>query len=126
MHMLSQKDSSSDEMVLFRRSRAPHDDGGRKWRSANKRGCTSHDLDLFVTMQILDETPVILLFHQFSPERGHSYEWKNGETPRETNNGKTITCIMDNPAPLVVPGLSSFSSIFGFYVETKGSVQFFR
>ena len=35
---------------------------------------------------------------------------KNGETPRLTKNGKTITCIMDNLLPLVVPGLSSYSS----------------
>ena len=35
---------------------------------------------------------------------------KNGETPRLTNNGKTITCTVDNFVPLVVPGLSSSSS----------------
>ena len=35
---------------------------------------------------------------------------ENGETPRLTTKGKTITCIMDNFVPLVVPGLSSSSS----------------
>ena len=35
---------------------------------------------------------------------------KKGETPRLTKNGKTITFIMDNVVPLVVPGLSSSSS----------------
>ena len=39
-----------------------------------------------------------------------SCEWKNGETPRLTSNGKTITCKMNNVVPLVVPGLSSSSS----------------
>ena len=41
---------------------------------------------------------------------GCSYEWKNGATPRLTQNGKTITCFMDNIVPLVVPRLSSSSS----------------
>ena len=38
------------------------------------------------------------------------HDWKNGETPRLTKNGNTITCTMDNFVPLVVPGLSSSSS----------------
>ena len=42
-------------------------------------------------------------------EHGCSYEWKNGETPRLTKNGKTIACIMDIFVHLVVPGLSSSS-----------------
>ena len=35
---------------------------------------------------------------------------KNGETPRLTKIGKTITCFTDNCVPLIVPGLSSSSS----------------
>ena len=61
-------------------------------------------------MQLLDETPSILLLHKFCSKRGYSYEWKNGETPRMTNNGKTITCIMDNSVLVVVSRLSSYSS----------------
>ena len=34
----------------------------------------------------------------------------NDETPQLAQNGKSITCIMDNSVPLVVPGLSSDSS----------------
>ena len=40
----------------------------------------------------------------------HTSGKKNGETPRLTKIGKTITCFMDNCVPLVVPGLSSSSS----------------
>ena len=35
---------------------------------------------------------------------------ENGETPRLTQNGETITCMMGNFVPLAVPGLSSSSS----------------
>ena len=69
-----------------------------------------HDLDLFVTVQLLEETPAVLSLGKLCSEHGCSYEWKNGETPRLTQNGKTIACIMDNFVPLVVPGLSSSSS----------------
>ena len=43
-------------------------------------------------------------------EHGCSNEWKNDETPRLTQNGKIITCIMNNFVLLVVPGLSSSPS----------------
>ena len=35
-----------------------------------------HDLDLFVTMQILDETPAVLSFGKFCTEHGCPHEWK--------------------------------------------------
>ena len=68
-----------------------------------------HDLDLSVTVQLL-ETPAVLSLGKLCSEHGCSYEWKNGETPRLTPNGKTITCVVDNFVPLVVPGLSPSSS----------------
>ena len=52
----------------------------------------------------------VLSLGKLCSEHGCSNEWKNGETPRLTKNGKTITCIKNNFVPLVVPGLSSFSS----------------
>ena len=66
-----------------------------------------HDLGLFVTMQLLDDMPAVLSLGKLCSEHGCSYEWKNGETPRLTNNGKTITCRIDNHVPLAVPGLSA-------------------
>ena len=64
--------------------------------SANKRVSTSffvHGLDLFATVQLPDKTAAILLLHKHWSKRGKSYEWK---TPQLTQNGKSITCIMDN------------------------------
>ena len=40
-------------------------------------------------------------------KHGYSLEWKIGETSRLADNGKSITCTMDNFVLLVVPGLSS-------------------
>ena len=48
--------------------------------SANKRVSTSfYDLDLFVTVQLLDKTPAVLLLYVFFSKRGYSYEWKTAK-----------------------------------------------
>ena len=67
------------------------------------------DIDLFVTVQLLEETPAVLSLGKLCSEHGCSYEWKNGETQRLTKNVKTTTCTMDNSVLLVVSRLSSFS-----------------
>ena len=58
------------------------------------------DLDLFVTVQLLEETPTVLSLGKLCSEHGCSYEWRNGETPQLTKDGKTITCTMHNFVPL--------------------------
>ena len=64
-----------------------------------------YDLDLFVTMQLLDETPAVLSLGELCSQHGCSHEWKNGETPRLTKNEKTVSGKMNNFVPLVVPRL---------------------
>ena len=112
MHRLSQKDLSSHEMDTLRRSRTP-----TTAVTANGEVQTNEEaqvyvqyLDLFVTVQLLEETPAGLSLGKLCSEHVCSYGWKNGETPRLTPNGKTITCRMDNFVPLAVPGLLSSSS----------------
>ena len=89
MHKLSKRDLSSEV------------------RTNEEAQVFVHDLDLFVTVQLLDETPAVLLLHTFCSEHGCSCDWKIGETPRLTKNGKTNSCFMDYFVLLVVPGLSS-------------------
>ena len=56
-----------------------------------------HDLDLFVTVQLIEETPAVLSLGKLCSE----HDWpKMGR----------LSCIMDNFVPLIVPGLSSSSS----------------
>ena len=112
MHMLSKNDLSSDEMDILRRSRTPTTvvPAHGEVQTNEEAQVYVHDLDLFVTVKLLDETPAVLSLGKLCSEHGCSYEWRNDETPRLTKNGKTITCTMDNFVPLVVPGLSSSSS----------------
>ena len=63
------------------------------------------DLNQFVTVQLLEETPAFLSLGKLCKDHGYSYEWVSGHEPRLTQKGKSI-CKTDNFAPLVVPGLS--------------------
>ena len=112
MHMLSNKDLSSDEMDTLRRSRNPTTvvTANGEVETNEEAQVFVHDLDLLVTVQLLGETPAVLSLGKLCSEHGYSYEWVNGQKPHLTTDGNVFTCTMDNSVPLVVPGLSSSSS----------------
>ena len=103
MHMLSKKDLSSDDPTTVMTANG-------EVHTNEEAQVYVQDLDLFVSVQLLDETPPVLSLGKLCSEHGYPYEWKNGETPRLAKNENIITCTMDNFAPLVVPGLKSSSS----------------
>ena len=80
MHMLSKKDP--DELDTLRRSRTPTTVATANGEVQTNEEAQVHvqDLDLFVTVQLLDETPAVLSLGRLCSEHGCSYEWKNGET----------------------------------------------
>ena len=69
-----------------------------------------HDLELFVTVQILDDTRAVLSLGKLCEEHGETSEWGSGQKPHLTKNGKRILCKTENVVPVVAPGLSSSSS----------------
>ena len=68
-----------------------------------------HDLDLFVTLQLLEQTPAVLSLGKPCEDHGYFYEWVSGQKPRSTKHGKTITCKTNNIVPPVVVGLPTNS-----------------
>ena len=68
------------------------------------------ELDIFLTMKVLENTPAELSLGKLCDENGYSYEWINGQKPHLIKNGIRITCNTENFVPIVVPGLSSSSS----------------
>ena len=62
MHTPSKKDLSSDEMGTLRRSRTPTTavTANGEVQTNEEAQVYVHDLDLFVTVQLLEETPVVL------------------------------------------------------------------
>ena len=69
-----------------------------------------YDLDLFVTVQILDDTPAVPSLGKLCEEYGYTYKWANGQKPHQTKQEKTIPRKTEHFfVPLVVPVLSSNS-----------------
>ena len=91
----------------------PYDGGDRKWRSANKRGSTSfRSWSRSVRHSAITRRNASRFYRlvSFAQNTDIRMSGKNGETPRLTQNGKTITCTMDYFVLRVVPGLSPSSS----------------
>ena len=112
MHMLSRNDLNLAELETVRVSRTP-----TKVITANGEVQTNeeatenvHDLELFVTVQILEDTHAVLSPRKLCEEHGYSYDWASGQKPQLTQNGKRILCNTENFAPIVVPGLSTGAS----------------
>ena len=61
-----------------------------------------HDLGLFLTVQLLEDTPAILSLGKLCEELGYSYAWVTGQQPRLTKKGKTKNAKTDHFVPLVV------------------------
>ena len=133
MHMMSKNELRSDELDTLRRSRSPTvvltANGGV--HTHEEAQVFVHDVHLFVTVQLLEETPAVLSPGKLCKDHGSSYERVSGQEPRLTKDGKSITCKMDNFVPLVVPGLSRggtnthgtgatcFKFIFKFSIRAK-------
>ena len=49
-----------------------------------------HDQNLFVTVQLLEETPAVLSLGKHCEDLGFSYDWVSGQKPRLTKEWKTI------------------------------------
>ena len=109
MHMISKKDLSNAEMDTLTKSCSP-----TIVITANGEVQT-HDvyvkeLDIFLTMRVLENTPAVLSLGKLCDENGYSYEWINGQKPHLIKDGIRIICNTENFVPIVVPGLSSSSS----------------
>ena len=68
------------------------------------------ELDIFLTMKVLENTQAVLSLGKLCDENGYSYEWINGQKPHLIKNGIRIQCDTENFVSIVVPGLSSSSS----------------
>ena len=68
------------------------------------------ELEKFLTMKVLENTPAVLSLGKLCDENGYSYEWINGQKPHLIKNGIGIPCNTGNFVPIMVPGLSNSSS----------------
>ena len=89
MHRMSIKELSSEGMDTVKRSR-----NSTVVLPANGEAHTHeeaqvfvHNLNLFVTVQQLEETSAVLSLGKFCEDHGYSCEWVSGQKPRLTKDG---------------------------------------
>ena len=81
-----------------------------KCRRMKRQPFNFKELDMFLTLKILDNTPGVLSLGKLWGDHGYSYEWTNGQKPCLIKNGVRIQCNTENYVPIVVLGLSTTSS----------------
>ena len=106
MHMLSRKDLNAAELETVKVSR-----GSTTVVTANRQVQTNEEatvyvkeLDLFVTVKLLEDTRAVLSLGKLCEDHGYSYEWTCGQLPYLIKDGRKIQCHAANYVPLVVPG----------------------
>ena len=112
MHMISNKDLSDAEMDTLTKSCSPTIviTANGEVQTHEEAIVYVKELDIFLTMKVLDNTPAVLSLGKLCDENGYSYEWINGQKPHLIKDGIRIPCNTENFVPIVVPGLSSSSS----------------
>ena len=69
------------------------------------------ELDLFVTVMLLEDTQAVLSFGKLCEDHRYNYHWTSGQKPHLVKNGRKIECNTANCVPFVVLGLSTSSSL---------------
>ena len=112
MHMISKKDLSDAEMDTLTKSCSPTIViiANGEVQTHEEAIVYVKELDMFLTMKVLDNTPAVLSLGKLWDENGYSYEWIKGQKPNLIKDGIRIICNTENFVPIVVPGLSSSSS----------------
>ena len=110
--MISKKDLSDAEMDPLTKSCSPTIVITANGEVQTHEEATAYvrELEKFLTMKVLENTPAVLSLGKLCDENGYSYEWINGQKPHRIKNGIRIPCNTENFVPIVVPGLSSSSS----------------
>ena len=112
MHMISKKDLNYAEMDTLTKSCSPTIVITVNGEVQTHEEATVYvkELDIFLTMKVLENTPAVLSLGMLRNENGYSYEWINGQKPHLIKDGIRIICNTENFVPIVVPGLSTSCS----------------
>ena len=110
--MISKKDLNSAEMDTLTKSCSPTivTTANGEVQTHEEAIVYVKELDIFLTMKVLENTPAVLSLGKLCDEHGYSYEWINGQKTHVIKNGIRKQCDTENLVPIVVPGLSPSSS----------------
>ena len=124
-HMVSKRDLNSAELETMRISKNPTTVVAASGEVQTREVATVcvKELDLFVTVMFLEETPAVLSLGKLCEDHGYTYHWTSGQKPHLTKHGKRINCSIANYVPFVVPGLSTSSSTSSSPDSSQSSSQ---
>ena len=108
--MWSKKDLNSPELDTARVSESPTTVVTANGEVQTKEEATVYvkELDLFVTIKLLEETPAVLTLGKLCEDHGFNHHhWTSGQKPHLIKKGRRIKCNTANHVPIVVPGLST-------------------
>ena len=112
MHMISKKDLNSAEIDTLTKSCSPTTviTANGEVQTHEEATVYVNELEKFLTVTVLENTPAVLSLGKLCDENGYSYEWINGQKPHLIKNRIRIQGNTENFVPIVVPGLSTSSS----------------
>ena len=89
MHMISKKDLSEAEMDTLTKSCSPTIviTANGEVQTQEEAIVYVKELDMFLTMKVLENTPAVLSLGKLCDENGYSYEWINGQKPHLIKDG---------------------------------------
>ena len=89
MHMISKKDLNSAELETVTTSKSPTTVTTANGEVQTHEEATVYvkELDIFLTMKVLENTPAVSSLGKVCDEHGYSYEWINGQKPHLITNG---------------------------------------
>ena len=110
--MLSRKDLNSAELETVRVSRSSTTVVAANGvvRTNDEATVYVKEMNLFVTVKLLEDTLAVLSLGKLCQDHGYSSEWTNGQKPQLFKDGRRMQCGTENNVPIVVPGLSTGSS----------------
>ena len=125
MHMVSKRDLNSAELETMWTLRSPTTVMTANGEVQTKEEAAVHvkELDLFLTVVLLEETPAVLSLGKLCEDHGYTYHWTSGQKPHLTKKSKRIDCKISNYVPFVVPGLSTSSSTMPTPTSSSSSSQ---
>ena len=88
MHMVSKKDLNSAYLETRRISRSPTTvmTANGEVQTGEEATVYVKELDLFVTVMLLEETPTVLSLGKLCEDHGYTYHWTSGQKPHSTKN----------------------------------------
>ena len=112
MHMISKKDLRKAEMDTLTKPCSPTTviTANGEVQTHEEAIVYVEELDVFLTMKVLENTPAVLSLGKLCGENGYSCEWINGQKPHLIKDGIRIICNTENFVPIVVAGLTISSS----------------